>query len=521
MNSYRMSSLACIATFCLPLSSLAIELQVRYCDTARKSEVITVEYIDNEGISDQRFIDHFGVPLAHFKAANNYRNMHDDVCSALPKNTKSYVMGDTQTIHIDRLPFQVESVIPEVLTDIQKEFLQAENVRQWSQQWNMHNHIGVGVAAEGAWAQLRFTGLNKTYVAVIDSGVTKFMPEDLQGRLEMSQPYYFYVNDQDKVDVIASVIDTDLMQGPHGTAVAGVIAAQGPRVTGVAGDVDEIMVLPVKVFGHAGGAKTEAITMAMEWAAGIYSEDMASIAQLQPNQTPAKVINLSLGISRVDKDGLAVATENTWKNEVLPSLCSTYRESINKVNALGVTVVISAGNYGQPVWNSAPAGCPNINAIVVEATNNNGIKADYSNYAVNDWPLQSLVLAAPGGEDAELDLSKGVISPGFCMTSTLGVDCRYFYLEGTSFSAPHVAGIAAMIYALKPDADVSYVKTKLSQSTWGNNVINAQEAVRQTVVAEQSNDAQSDGAGGANSTGVAVAAGAGALASALALILFM
>ncbi|WP_192483747.1 MULTISPECIES: S8 family serine peptidase [Cysteiniphilum] len=521
MNSYRMNSLACIATFCLPLSSFAIELQIRYCDTTRKSEVITVEYTDNEGISDQRFIDHFGAPLAHFKAANNYLNMHDDVCSALPKNTKSYVMSDAQTIHIDRLPFQVESVIPEVLTDIQKKFLQAENVRQWSQQWNMHNHIGVGVAAEGAWAQLRFTGLNKTYVAVIDSGVTKFMPEDLQGRLEMSQPYYFYVNDQDKVDVITSVIDTDLMQGPHGTAVAGVIAAQGPNVTGVAGDVDEIMVLPVKVFGHAGGAKTEAITMAMEWAAGIYSEDMASIAQLQPNQTPAKVINLSLGISRVGKDGLAVATESDWKNDILPVYCQAFQQSINKVNDLGVTVVISAGNSGQPVWNSAPAGCPNINAIVVEATNNNGIKADYSNYAVSDWPLQSLVLAAPGGEDAELDLSKGVISPGYCIILGQTESCLYYYLEGTSFSAPHVAGIAAMIYALKPDADVSYVKTKLSQSTWGNNVINAQEAVRQTVVAEQSNDAQSDGAGGANSTGVAVAAGAGALASALALILFM
>ncbi|WP_440618044.1 S8 family serine peptidase [Cysteiniphilum sp. 6C5] len=96
-----------------------------------------------------------------------------------------------------------------------------------------------------------------------------------------------------------------------------------------------------------------------------------------------------------------------------------------------------------------------------------------------------------------------------------------YYLEGTSLSAPHVAGIAAMIYALSPNADFNYVKTKLSQSTWGNNVVNAQEAVRQTVVAEQSNDAQSEGGGGANSTGVAIAAGAGALASALALILFI
>ncbi|WP_440617916.1 S8 family serine peptidase [Cysteiniphilum sp. 6C5] len=434
MNSYRsIKPLACIAIFCLPLSSFAVELQVRYCDTTRKSEVITVEYTDNDAVSDQRFIDHFGAPLAHFKAANDYRNMHDEVCSVLPTNAKSYVMGNTQAIHIDRLPFQVESVVPEVLTDIQKAFLQAENVRQWSQQWNMHNHIGVGVAAQGAWAQLRFTGLNKTYVAVIDSGVVAVMPEDLQGRLEMSQPYYFYVDDQGEVDVIASVIDTDLTQGPHGTTIAGVIAAQGPRVTGVAGDVDEIMVLPIKVFGHAGGAKTAAITMAIEWAAGIYSEDMASIGLLQPNQTPAKVINLSLGISRVGKDGLATATEAKWKNELLPAYCDEFGVSIDKVNALGVTVVIAAGNYGQPLWDIAPAGCPNINAIVVEATNNNGVKADYSNYAVSDWPVQSLVLAAPGGEDADLDLSKGIISPGFCIILGRNEECLYYYLKLRTF----------------------------------------------------------------------------------------
>jgi serine protease len=135
--------------------------------------------------------------------------------------------------------------------------------------------------------------------------------------------------------------------------------------------------------------------------------------------------------------------------------------------------------------------------------------------------LQSMVVSAPGGEDTESSKVKGILAAGLCTVSGNIETCSYRYLQGTSFSAPHVAGIAAMIYGLKPDANLDYVKEKLSQSVWGNNIVNAQEAVRQTVVAEQSNNAEAGGGGGANSASAAIGVGAAALAAALALILYL
>lgn len=496
--------------------ALAAKLYVRYCDSSKAAQLIEIVSAETKEINtNEKFISQFGAPLSHFVAAKQYMDEHTEVCSATPQKTR------LQQLKLKQLPYQTESLELTPLTEVEKNFLQAENVGLWSNQWNMHNHIGVGVAAEGAWAQLRFTGLNTTYVAVIDSGITSLLPKDLVGRLETSQPYYFYVNDEGQVTVAPSVTDTDPNGIFHGTLVAGIIAAQGPTVTGVAGDVDEIIVLPIKVFDDDGGAQIVATAMAIEWAAGIYDGDMLNIGQLAPNQTPAKVINLSLGKSRFDSDGVATMSEEMWKNIFLPLYCSMFTTSINKVTALGVSVVIAAGNDGVPVWNTIPAGCPNINAIVVEATNDNGNRTGYSNYAVTDWMLQSMVLSAPGGEDTESSKVKGILAAGLCTVSGNIETCSYRYLQGTSFSAPHVAGIAAMIYGLKPDANLSYVKEKLSQSVWGNNIVNAQEAVRQTVVAEQSNNAEAGGGGGTNGAGAAIGAGAAALAAALALILYL
>lgn len=496
--------------------ALAAKLYVRYCDSSKAAQLIEIVSAETKEINtNEKFISQFGAPLSHFVAAKQYMDEHTEVCSAIPQKAR------LQQLKLKQLPYQTESLELTPLTEVEKNFLQAENVELWSNQWNMHNHTGVGVAAEGAWVQLRFTGINTTYVAVIDSGITSLLPKDLVGRLEVSQPYYFFVNDAGKVDAVSSIIDTDLEQGLHGTVVAGIIAAQGPTVTGVAGDVDEIMVLPIKVFDDDGGAQIAATAIAIEWAAGLYDGDMLNIGQLTPNQTPAKVINLSLGKSRFDSDGVETVSEEIWKNIFLPIYCAMFAASINKVAALGVSVVIAAGNDGVPIWNAIPAGCPNINAIVVEATNDSGNRTSYSNYAVSDWTLQSLVLSAPGGGDIETNKSQGIISPGFCTISGNIETCLYYYLQGTSFSAPHVAGIAAMIYGLKPDANLDYVKEKLSQSVWGNNIVNAQEAVRQTVVAEQSNNAEVGGGGGANGAGAAIGAGAAALAATLALILYL
>jgi hypothetical protein len=186
----------------------------------------------------------------------------------------------------------------------------------------------------------------------------------------------------------------------HGTFVAGVIAANTNNGAGVAGVVWNGRVMPVKVFAGASAFDSDVAT-GIVWAV----------------DHGARVINLSLGGPQ-PSDLLHAAVQYAANRDVV--------------------VVVAAGNSGDntPQY---PAAFPEV--IAVGATDPAGQRVDFSTYG--DW----------------LD----VAAPGFNITSTY-LNGGYATGAGTSFAAPIVSGIAALVRAQNPALTQAQVGDRLRTS---------------------------------------------------------
>ena len=122
----------------------------------------------------------------------------------------------------------------------------------------------------------------------------------------------------------------------HGTAVAGIIAAQVNGYGGV-GVAPGVRILPVRAIGRCGGYMSDVVD-AMRWAAGL------PVAGAPANPNPARVLNLSLG-SAAD------------------SPCSLLQQqAVDEIVAANVMVVAAAGNEGVNGM-GAPANCDQVIAV--------------------------------------------------------------------------------------------------------------------------------------------------------------
>ena len=200
--------------------------------------------------------------------------------------------------------------------------------------------------------------------------------------------------------------------GWHGTHVAGIAAAVTNNATGVAGMAFNARILPVRVLGRCGGTLAD-ISDAVIWASG---GTVAGVPAVGANR--ANVINMSLGG---------------------PGACgTTMQNAINGAVGRGTVVVVAAGNDNANVSGYTPASCANV--IVVATHDHNGSfygnKESFSNYGNN------VDLSAPGYSIAST-LNTGTTTP---------LAAGYAYKSGTSMSAPHVAGVVAMMMS-KPSAD--------------------------------------------------------------------
>jgi subtilisin family serine protease len=236
------------------------------------------------------------------------------------------------------------------------------------------------------------TGAGVT-VAVIDSGVLS-THQDLVGQLAPGA--------------------TDYAGGgatyPHGTHVAGIVAA-ADNLVGVIGGAPDADVLSIRVLGSTGSGTIANVVRGVNRAVELHAD----------------VINLSLG----------------------SGTCSgALEQAIDDAIAAGVVVVAAAGNCGagpssrcsstnQPVY---PAAGASPELIAVGATTSTNERASFSN------------------SNSYVDLA----APGNAIWSTWSTaDDQYSLLSGTSMATPHVAAAAALILQACPGLTPAQVKAAL------------------------------------------------------------
>lgn len=311
----------------------------------------------------------------------------------------------------DRL--EAEGLVASAAPDVRMSISAAPNDTHYAHyQWNLHDRWSGssvhGVGAEIAWDTT--IGSSDVVVAVLDTGVLAH--PDIVDRLV---PGYDLVDgDDDASDPGDWCEENGARSSWHGTHVAGTIGATTDNGAGVAGVDQRARIQPVRVLGHCHGSLSDIIA-GIRWAAGL------TVTGLPGNQTPADVINLSIGGS---------------------APCYTELQSaIDDATAAGSLVVVAAGNDNSDAKDVAPANCAKV--VTVASTSRLGDRAFYSNYG----PVVDV--AAPGGDSHEgggggviLSLSNaGETAPG---TMT------YQLRQGTSMAAPHVAGTAALALSLAP-----------------------------------------------------------------------
>lgn len=302
-------------------------------------------------------------------------------------------------------------------------------------QWDAFAPPG-GVAVDGPNGAWQITkGDPSIVVAVIDTGIAHHA--DLEKNVIPG--YSFADHTPDNTD---RGLDTSY----HGTHVAGTIAANGNLL----GMAPLVKIQPIKVLGDDGSGWSSDIIQGIYWAAGV------PIHGYTLNPTPAKVLNLSLGG---------------------PGTCDMlFARALQRAEEKGATVIVAAGNEQNDARFSSPASCSQ--AITVAATNKEGSRSYYSNYG------SAVDIAAPGGEQ-RWSQDGGILST---------VKDDYAYYQGTSMAAPHVAGIAALMYSVNPDITPKEVKDIIKSSSTpfpsnsgmfacggryscGKGIINAAEAV--------------------------------------------
>lgn len=235
----------------------------------------------------------------------------------------------------------------------------------------------------------------------------------------------------------------------HGTNVAGVIAANSSDGKGLLGVAPNAKILPIRALDLGGSGKASAISNAIRYAA----------------VRKADVINLSLG-----------ADEPIVNEAIARAIASVLAANPNLV------IVASAGNEAEqfPGIVMPPACIPGV--VSVGATNLAGKRANYSNFGSTCGAVLSqlfpnqdknnslLSIVAPGGQ---LDspnavegypiggvfttggtfipgLWRGWRAPNQVFANALDPQGRYIWTDGTSFSAPAVAGVIALMKAEDP-----------------------------------------------------------------------
>jgi len=313
-------------------------------------------------------------------------------------------------------------------------------------QWNLHG--AYGIKAPEAWEITK--GSYAVKVGIIDTGIQASHP-DLAGRVDIalsrdfSKPYPY---------TVTSVTDSD----KHGTAVAGVIAAQGDNGIGISGVCwDGVQVVSLKTGNYNYNSIEE------------YWESLTS--------------QLILAVSHAAAEGISILN-HSYGQDFTGSADQLYAVETAIAGYSGL-FVNSAGNKDKD--NDAnPLRFPSFNLPNFMSVG--GIDRYGEKYSSSNWGQNTVDIFAPGANIVT------TIPQGKTVSSLEGstLSDGYGSFNGaTSLAAPHVSGVAALLLSVNPEltgeqlkniildnADVMDLEVKKSPSTWQTvKRLNAYEAL--------------------------------------------
>jgi subtilisin family serine protease len=260
------------------------------------------------------------------------------------------------------------------------------------------------VDATDAWA-LHTGDLGTVTVAIIDSGVNSHTE---YGANAPPYPNGRIVEGRNTNNPLTPTLTTDGC--PHGTHIAGIVAAAGNNGMGMSGMTWGAYIMPVRVLNGCFGNVSQ-LAAGIVWAA----------------DHGAHFGNISLQYY-----GLAPAEVTLLQN------------AIDYATTQGMLLVAAAGNTNAGPSNpyvAYPARLPG--CMAVSATDNRDLFASaFSRYG------------------PEVD----VCAPGDDIYSTWTAN-GYAYLYGTSMATPHISGLAALVKSYAPGLTGSAIESILKQST--------------------------------------------------------
>ncbi|MDF2655326.1 MAG: peptidase [Bacillota bacterium] len=249
-------------------------------------------------------------------------------------------------------------------------------------------------------------------VAVIDTGVS---------------PHYDLIKPRNRIIAFKDLLSNRELpydDDGHGTHVAGIIAGNGYTTGKFTGTAPCANIVALKALDDSGNGTESDILAALQWIVN------------NGHYYNIRVINLSLGIK----------VESPYDDDPLI-------KGANAAVRYGYTVVTAAGNNG-------PGKCtinsPGTSPLVITVGAVDLTRSDDGYIKVANFSSRGPTLAG--------DTKPDIVAPGVDICSLDGKNLKgYAVQSGTSMAAPIVSGVAACLYAMRPDLTPAQVKQILVQ----------------------------------------------------------